>query len=220
MSRIVVIAPHPDDETLGSGGTLLKCSERGDKIHWIIVTNISSREGYTDEQVTSRQSEIDNVAQQFGFDDIFKLDFPTTAIDQISLKLLVDKLNTVITKIKPDTVILPYKNDVHSDHRIVFDAAYSCTKIFRQPTIKNIMMMEVLSETDFAAPDMTFSPNYFVDISPFLEKKLNILKIYRSEIGSRPFPRSLESVSALAALRGAQAGCRYAESFMLLKSVN
>ena len=80
--------------------------------------------------------------------------------------------------------------------------------------------MEVLSETDFAAPDRMFSPNYFVDISDFLEKKLKILKLYRSELGHHPFPRSIDGVRAQATIRGVQAGCRFAEGFILLKAVN
>ena len=81
--------------------------------------------------------------------------------------------------------------------------------------------MEVLSETDFApsTKESGFIPNSFVDISDFFKKKMNILKVYKSEIKPHPFPRSIKSVKALALLRGSSAGCKYAESFMLIKEI-
>lgn len=79
--------------------------------------------------------------------------------------------------------------------------------------------MEILSETDFASPEHGFSPNYFVDISVYLEDKINFIKVYESEIQPPPFPRSIENIRALATVRGSTAGVRYAESFILLKEV-
>jgi LmbE family N-acetylglucosaminyl deacetylase len=216
----MVVAPHPDDETLGAGGTILKYKDQGDEVFWLILTNISTALGYTANQVRARQAEIEKVGRLFGFREIIKLDFPAAALDQIGVSEIIKQINPVVSEIAPETIILPYRHDIHSDHCIGFDAAYSCTKIFRHSFIKKILMMEVLSETDFAIPEVTFSPNYFVDIGPYLEKKIEILKNYESELGPHPFPRSVKSVSALAAVRGTQAGCDYAESFMLLKSVN
>jgi LmbE family N-acetylglucosaminyl deacetylase len=142
-------------------------------------------------------------------------------LDQLSLGSIISKLSTILCKIKPDTVILPFKSDIHSDHRVAFEAAYSCTKSFRFPFIKNILMMETLSETEFSpsTKEDSFIPNVFVDITGFIDKKIELLKIYKSEIGSHPFPRSERNIRALATLRGATAGCDYAEAFMLLKEI-
>ena len=79
-------------------------------------------------------------------------------------------------------IILPYHKDVHSDHRVTFDLCYSCTKSFRYPFIRKILMMETISETDFAIADYTFKPNYFVDISEYIDKKVDIAKIYNGEL--------------------------------------
>ena len=82
-------------------------------------------------------------------------------------------------------------------------------------------MMEILSETEFApgVKEDAFTPNSFVDISNYIDKKIEIMKIFKSEIGEHPFPRSERNLRALATLRGATCGCEYAESFMLLKEI-
>jgi LmbE family N-acetylglucosaminyl deacetylase len=101
----------------------------------------------------------------------------------------------------------------------VFETVYSCTKVFRAPFIKEILMMEVLSETEFSGSDNGFIPNYFIDISAYLDKKISIMRNYRSELKAHPFPRSIQNIRALATYRGATAGCRYAEGFIQLKRI-
>jgi len=226
MNKVLVIAVHPDDETLGCGGTLLKHKAKGDEIYWLIVTTIKSGYkgwdlGFSEEVIEKREKEIEKVANIYNFDDVFRLEFPTMRLDEISMSELIGAVSKVFKEVKPSIVYLPFKSDVHSDHRKVFEASFSCVKIFRYPFIKRVLMMETISETDFApaTKEDSFVPNVFVDISNFFEKKLEIMKIYESEIGIHPFPRSLETIEALAKVRGAQAGCRYAESFMLLKEI-
>jgi len=116
---------------------------------------------------------------------------------------------------------LPFRGDIHSDHRKIFEAAYSCTKSFRYPFIEKIYMIEVLSETEFSLSmqDESFIPNVFVDITDFIDKKIEIMRVYKSELGVHPFPRSEKNVRALATYRGAASNCDYAESFMLLKEI-
>jgi len=219
--KILVVAVHPDDETLGCGGTLLKHQANGDEIFWCILTSIEKNPSFNKDQISLRKSEIQAVASAYGFQDVQQLHFPTMSLDTIPMTELVDSLSTVIKKIEPTTLYLPFAEDVHSDHRIAFQAAYSCTKNFRFPFIKKILMTEILSETEFApsVPGKTFTPNCFVDITKFIEKKIAIIQRYTSEIAPHPFPRSIENIKALATMRGATAGCRYAESFMLLKEI-
>ncbi len=157
----------------------------------------------------------------YDFDTVSRLNIPAMKADQQPLSALVGKISQVFQEIRPDTIYLPFHSDVHSDHRVLFDAAYSCTKGFRYPFIRQILMMETLSETEFApaTQDRAFSPNLFLDISDYLEKKLEIMRVYKSEVGQHPFPRSEEAIRAKAFLRGAVAGCHYAESFVLLKEI-
>lgn len=114
---------------------------------------------------------------------------------------------------------LPNRNDVHCDHAQIFDASVACTKSFRYPFVKKVCVYETLSETEFGmrTDDPGFKPNMWVDISNHLNQKIEIMKIFESEIGDHPFPRSIKNIEALASFRGATVNCEYAESFICLK---
>ena len=213
-----MVAPHPDDETLGCGGTLLKHKKKKDKIFWLIVTNINEKNGWSKRIVIQRQKEIEKVKKLYSFNDCFKLNFPTTKLDQIPRQDLVSKISKTISIVKPNIVYLNNHSDIHTDHQITFESVMSATKNFRSPSIKKILMYETLSETEFAPPldGFTFVPNVFNDITPFFSKKIDILKIYKSEIMKDYFPRSLSTVKSLASIRGSKIGVKYAESFCLL----
>lgn len=221
MNKVLVIAVHPDDETLGCGGTLLKHKALGDEVHWLIATEMKSEDGFDEAVVSRRDKEIVDVANAYGFKSIHKLGLSAMKVDEYSVGDLVSRISGVFNHVMPDTVYLPFKSDIHSDHRAVFNAAYSCTKSFRYPFIKKILMIETPSETDFApsTKEDSFVPNIFVDVSDYMEKKIKIMKIYESEVSVHPFPRSERCIEALAVLRGAAAGCVYAESFVLLKEI-
>ena len=217
MKNVLVVAVHPDDETLGCGGALLKHKANGDAIHWLICTEMNKENDF----YKTRNKEISTVSKLYGFDSVHFLGLKTMQVDEYSMSELVQKISAVINEIKPDVMYLPFKGDVHSDHRKIFEAAYSCTKSFRYPFIKKILMIETLSETEFApsTKEDAFIPNVYVDISEYFDKKLEIINVYKSELADHPFPRSLRNISALATLRGATAGCEYAESFVLLKEI-
>ena len=219
--KILVISPHPDDETLGCGGTILKHKDIGDKIYWLIVTNIDVKDEWNKDTVKERQKEIKRVAEMYSFEKIFKLDYPAAKLDVIPIQKIIESISKVIFEIKPEIIYLPNRSDVHTDHQITFKTAYSCTKNFRYPFIRKILMYETLSETEFAPalPENTFIPNVFVDITKYFGKKLEIFKIYKSEVMKEPLPRSLGSIKALARFRGSQIGVEYAEAFMLVGEI-
>ena len=221
MSRILVLAVHPDDETLGCGGTLLKHKASGDEIYWLIATCIEEEDGFSSEKIIEREKEIEKVSEQYGFNRVMSLGVPTMKADRLPMQELVARIAKIVDEIKPEIIYLPFMEDIHSDHRLLFEAAYSCTKTFRYPFIKKVLMMETVSETELVpvVKDSVFMPNHFVDISDFLSKKLEIMKIFKSESGKHPFPRGEENVKALATFRGAMAGCNFAESFMILKEI-
>ena len=221
MNKVLVVAVHPDDETLGCGGTLLKHKDNGDEIHWLIATDIRESEGYDNQTVKTREDEIIKVERLFDFNSVNRLGLPTTKIDEYSMGELISKISSVFNKVKPNIIYLPFKGDVHSDHKYIFDAAYSCSKSFRYPFNKKIYMMEVLSETEFSVStkEDSFIPNVFVDISNYMDRKIETMKIYESEMDIHPFPRSERNIRALATYRGATSNCNYAESFMLLKEI-
>lgn len=218
MKKVIVVAPHPDDETLGCGGTLLKHKAKGDEIYWLIVTNVDEKNGWVKERVDSRQKEIDIVSKKYGFNKTFKLDFPTMKLETLPIGNIIDGISAVFQEVKPEVVYLPNKNDVHSDHGIVFNAAYSCTKNFRYPFVKQVLIYEAISETEFAPTNVNnpFVPNYFVDISDYFNSKLEIMKVFESEIMKGNLPRSISAIEALSKYRGSRIGVNYAEAFNLI----
>lgn len=169
--KILIVSPHPDDETLGCGGMILKHKDGGDKIYWLIVTNIDVKDGWDKDTVKERQKEIKRVAEVYSFEKIFKLDYPAAKLDIIPIQEIIESISKVIFEIKPEIIYLPNRSDVHTDHQITFKTAYSCTKNFRYPFIRKILMYETLSETEFAPvlPENAFIPNVFVDITKYFE---------------------------------------------------
>jgi len=222
MSKVIIISAHPDDETLGAGGTILKHKENGDEVHWLIVTDVFESEGFSNERVLSRKQEIEEVSRLYSFNKVCNLGYPTMKLNDTILFELVNKISHIFQELEPEIIYVMNRSDAHSDHRIVFDAVMSCTKSFRYPYVKKVLMYECLSETEFAPilPERVFQPNYFVDISNFIEKKIEIMKIFDSELGEHPFPRSIKNLEALATFRGATVGVLYAEAFQMIKYID
>lgn len=218
MKKVLVIAVHPDDETVGCGGSLLRHKLIGDAIYWLIVTSRLPDNEYSEKRWLDRQKEIEFVSEKYGFDKIFKLDLPTTKLDEIPMLRIITGISNVLQEIRPEIIYVPNRSDVHSDHRITFQAAISCSKNFRSPFIEKLLMMETLSETEFAPATIenAFIPNVFIDITGFIDKKIDIMNVYKSEIMSGNMPRSINAIKALAAYRGSRIGVNYAESFQMI----
>lgn len=219
--KVLVISVHPDDETLGCGGTLLKHKSNGDQLVWLIITNINDKDVWGADRINSRQKEIKQVALRYGFEETLKLDYDTTSLDQVPAGELIKKISEVYKKYKPQVVYLHNRSDIHTDHKFSFDAIISASKSFNNPFLENVLMYETISETDFAPAlqENAFIPNYFVNISDYIDQKIEIMKIYGSEIKNHPFPRSEKNIRALATQRGAQCGADAAEAFMILKLI-
>jgi LmbE family N-acetylglucosaminyl deacetylase len=216
--RTLIFAPHPDDELLGAGGTLLRRKAAGGHLALALMTHIDAAHGWAAEVVANKESQIKEAAQFIGFDAVHRLDFPSTRLDEVPLRLLVDAVSQVIKNYQPHEVFVPHWADIHSDHRVAFDAVASAVKWFRYPSVERVLAYETLSETEFSLrPDQQFRPNVFIDISDHLDAKLAALQIYSAELGPFPFPRSAEAVRALAMVRGSAAGFHAAEAFELLR---
>jgi LmbE family N-acetylglucosaminyl deacetylase len=219
--KVLVIAVHPDDETLGCGGTILKHKDRGDEVYWLILTKANQKISSIKNIELIQKSYVEEVAQEYNFNEIKQLDFITTELDKYPVGELISAISTYIKLIRPDFVYLNHHADVHSDHRIAFDVISSCTKNFRFPFIKRILLYETLSETEFSPvlSKNAFLPNAFNDITLFLEKKIKIMKLFTTEQMPEPFPRAISSIEALARYRGSRIGVKYAEAFMLIFQV-
>jgi LmbE family N-acetylglucosaminyl deacetylase len=158
------------------------------------------------------------ISQAYSFAETFQLELPSAQLDVVPMKELVAAISEVFASFQPNEIFVPHYGDVHSDHQAVFKAVASSSKWFRNPSINRILAYETPSETDFGLkPNESFSPNVFIDISPYLQQKIDAMRIYESELGQHPFPRSEESIRALATIRGASSGFDFAEAFQLLR---
>lgn len=217
MKKILVIAPHPDDETLGCGGYLLRQKAEENEVSWLIITTMEGDDRWHPSQVKKRANEIGIVGSLYGFKNVVQLQFPPGRLDTVAMDDLVGAIGEVIKDIAPEVLLMPHPGDAHTDHAVVFKASVACIKWFRYPSVKRALCYETISETDFGYSKLpNFVPNYFIDISRFLQKKIDILNTYSSEIHDFPFPRSIVAVRALSELRGAESGFLAAESFSLI----
>jgi LmbE family N-acetylglucosaminyl deacetylase len=216
--RTLVVAPHPDDEILGCGGTLLRRKAEGGVLGWLVVSGMTEEAGWPVERIRQRDEEIARVASLVGFDEVFNLQLPAARLDELPMAELVSAFSSVFKSFVPEEVLVPHRGDVHSDHRVTFDTVAACTKWFRYPSVRRVLAYETASETEFGlARETAFHPNSFVDIGDYLERKLEIAKVYQSELGEFPFPRSIRAIRSLAEWRGASAGYLAAEAFELLR---
>ena len=132
---------------------------------------------------------------------------------------IIKRIRRVLEEVKPEWLMIPGQYDAHSDHRVVYNCCMACAKVFRAPYIKRVTTMEILSETEQGFQREKFDPNLFIDITDELEDKIKAMKIYDTEIEKVPFPRSLENIKALAAVRGGSCQRRYAEAFCIVRQI-
>lgn len=218
--RVLVVAPHPDDETLGCAGTLLAMKDKGYDVYWLIVTSMTNGKKFSKARIAKREHEINSVNKMFGFKEYINMHFPTAEMDQVSDGYLIERLSEVYKDVKPNIIFIPNGTDVHTDHQIIFRACISCSKWFRYKFIEKVLVYETVSETNFniAQNVLPFRPNIYVDIEEYLDKKVEIMKIYESELKAFPFPRSEKAIRSLAYIRGSESGFHAAEAFELLRA--
>ena len=220
MKRVLVVAPHPDDETLGCGGTIAKMVRAGHEAYWAIVTRMPENT-YEADIIERRGREIQNVTELYSFSAVFPMGFPAAGLGMDTGKL-VASLASIVDKVKATDFYIPFFGDAHSDHRVVYDAAVAAGKSFRHTTVERILCYETLSETNFGlrGNSAVFIPTVYEDITATMATKKKALGIYATEMGEHPFPRSYDAVNALALLRGSECGAQFAEAFMLIKEIH
>lgn len=222
MANILIICAHPDDETLGCGGTMLKHCEQGDMLYWLIATQAHEPK-WSKEVIERKTAEVQQVAEAYGVQQYFRLGFPTIRLDTVPQVDLINAIRDVIGQVTPQTVYLVHGGDVHSDHHVIFAAAMSVLKPFYMAKlgVQRILSYETLSSTEAAAPHFTraFIPNVYSDITPYIERKIEIMGLYESEAQADPLPRGPSAIRALARYRGATVGVEYAEVFALVREI-
>jgi N-acetylglucosamine malate deacetylase 1 len=217
---ILVIAPHPDDEVLGVGGTLARLSNAGAATHIAIVTSAKAPTFDPEFQKTIEE-ETRAAHEVLGVTQTHYCDFPAAQLDQISHSQVNASLSRLIEEIEPDTVFIPFIGDVHLDHQLIFLSSLVAARPRSRSAPARVLAYETLSETNWLAPGISpsFNANLFVDISTTIETKIEAFEKYQSQQKQFPDERSIAAVRALAQLRGATVYRDAAEAFVLIRGV-
>lgn len=218
--RVLVIAPHPDDEIIGVGGTILKRAIAGDKVYVCIVTKGCSPL-FAKDLVEKGRNECKKADKLLGVHETIFLDFPAVMLETVPRHELNGRIGDVIQEIKPQEVYIPHRGDMQIDHQIVVDAAMVGLRPKYKHIIERIYSYETLSETGWNIPNVQneFIPNVYEDVSKYIGTKLEAMKVFESQLADFPNARSLEAIEALARFRGATVNTRAAEAFSLIREI-
>ena len=219
--NVLVISAHPDDETLGCGGVLLKHKDAGDSIYWMIATQPQQPQ-WSPETIERKIDEVRAVAEAYAVKQCFKLGLPAGQLDMVHVADLMEDIRKVVAQISPESIYMVHGGDIHTDHQIVFTAAMSVLKPFYMGNlgVRRVICYETLSSTEAAAyANKAFTPNIFSDITPYIDQKIGILGMYLTEVQPDPMPRGPSAVRALARFRGSTIGVDYAEAFLLVREL-
>lgn len=223
INSVAVVAAHPDDEVLGCGGTLARLASEGRAVHVLLLADgESSRPGASGEPVDAgkleaRKSAAEKACSVLGCSSVEVLSLPDNRLDGLVLLDVVKQIEIFMARHRPSTVFTHHAGDVNIDHQVVHEAVVAACRPLPGHHVKELLFFEVPSSTEWrpAGSAASFVPNWFVDISATLERKLQALEVYESELRPFPHPRSLKAVDALATWRGATVGVAAAEAFVL-----
>ena len=218
MKNVLIVAPHPDDETLGVGGTAAKFISQGSNVTVLIISG-HLPPLYTIEAYDKTIEEALSAFKILGIINYKFLKIPATMIGDEPIHVFNKKMNEVIEETEPDIVLTCYP-DRHIDHQQIFQSVMVATRpVGAGKKIEILAAYETLSETHWNAAHIepNFTPNWVVDITKFIDVKLQALAYYKSQIPEFPGPRSVEAVEALAKFRGTQYGFAYGEAFHIIR---
>ncbi len=211
--KVLVIAAHPDDEILGLGGTLLKHKENGDDIYICMVTKAYEPE-WSKEYIENKQKESKEVDKALGTKKRIYCNFPTVKLNTIPSGEFGKKIMDIVNEVEPDIVYTHYEHDLNADHGIIFNAVMVATRPLKKKKMK-VICFETMSSSEWNNKE--FVPNYYVDITKYIDKKVELFSKYKSEVKEYPHPRSKEGIRIWANWRGIRMCTEYAEAFHIVR---
>ncbi|MEK3720382.1 PIG-L deacetylase family protein [Paenibacillus sp. FSL H8-0034] len=228
MKRVLVIAAHPDDEVLGCGATIAKHVKQGDEVHVVILAEgITSRDTQRNrekntEKLSALSAAADRAHQILGSASLHLRDFPDNRMDSVDRLDIVKAVEEIVDQFRPDVIYSHHIGDVNIDHRRIHEAVVTaCRPIPGNHLVKRLLFFEICSSTEWqlAGSAPPFVPNWFIDVSDTLDKKMEALTAYDSEMRAWPHARSIKAVEHLSRWRGAVIGVEAAEAFILGRSI-
>jgi LmbE family N-acetylglucosaminyl deacetylase len=226
MSRILVVAAHPDDEVLGCGGTIARLADQGHKIHVLILgegmTSRSVQRADADPSLVQQlRRTTSDVAALLGARSVSTHDLPDNRFDTVPLLEIIKIVEASVNELAPETVYTHHWSDLNVDHSITCRATLTATRPIRGRPVGAVYSYEVPSSTEwtFGAAVKPFLPNVFVDVSGYLNVKIGAMRLYVSEMRAYPHPRSEEAMRANARRWGSHVGLEAAEAFELVRSI-
>lgn len=214
--RVLVFAPHNDDEVLGVGGTIARHVSQGDSVYICELTS-----SLVEERKLLLQNEARAAHRGLGVSDTYFLGFTVVELPHENIRAFTGAVAEVVKQVAPDLVYMPFYGDMHTDHAAAANAIMVAVRPLSAPSVKAVYMYETLSETGWNYPtaDKAFMPNVFVDISGFFRQKADAMRAYQSQLKQYPHPRSIEALEALARYRGSTIGVPMAEAFMCVREI-
>tara|TARA_Y100001970_G_C14109685_1_gene790165 strand:- start:332 stop:1036 length:705 start_codon:yes stop_codon:yes gene_type:complete len=225
--KILVIAAHPDDETIGCGGALAKYLKEKFQVKVIFLGEGSTcrfephdSENKKINAINQRENYCKKALKVLGIKNFEFYNLPCGRFDQIPIIDIAKIVEKEINIFNPSIIFTHSDKDVHSDHRVTFQACLQATRPSINNNVDLFLSFEIISSSERNFVN-TFSPNYFIEFDQkALNKKLKAMRCYRSEFSKYPHPRSIKSLKNLAMYRGVQAGCHYAEAFKLVRFIH
>jgi N-acetylglucosamine malate deacetylase 1 len=218
--RVLVVAPHPDDEVLGCGGVIARHADHGDEVYVVVVTR-GIPELFSPELVQQAREELRQAHAILGVKGSIFLDFPAPRTDTIPRHTVSDAIGGVLRELRPHTMYVPHFGDMHFEHGLTYECCLVAARPIGDYTVHRILAYETLSETEWGPPvaGAAFQPTVFVNIEPYLTKKLAAMACFKSQVQPEPHPRSLTNLESLARLRGSVVSVKAAEAFMLVREI-
>jgi LmbE family N-acetylglucosaminyl deacetylase len=220
MTRVLVIAAHPDDEVLGMGGAIAVHTDRGDEVRIVVVTDGSSTQ-YPDDAETRARKEDEAVraAAELGVTDYVHLDLPDMRLDTLAHVEVNSVVEEHVRGFAPAVVYTP-QPDVNRDHRVLFDSVSVATRPTPGQPVRRLLTYAPTSSTEWTPAAVNwFVPNWFVDTTETLERKVAAFAHYETERRDYPHPRSERAIRAAASFYGSSCGFEYAEPFVLVRGL-
>jgi len=226
LSRVLVIAAHPDDEVLGCGATAARLVAEGHDIHFAILgEGLTSRHaGRADTdaaKLAALHRQAHAAAAKVGVKNLLLHTLPDNRLDTLPLLDVVKIVEELVDRVKPEVIYTHHGGDLNIDHGVIHRAVLTATRPIAGQTVREIYAFEVPSSTEwgFQRLEPAFRPNVFVDVTRTLEAKIAAMECYETEARKFPHPRSPEALRAIAVRWGSVAGCGAAEAFELVRSI-